>query len=342
MRTRQVHLVRRPSGIPDVSDFAVREVDLPPLKDGQALVQNLYMSVDPYMRRSMDETAHDLVPWPIGGALNGPSVGRIVESRNPSFREGDIVESMSGWQAHFISDCEPFVHYLSPDTAIARRAPSNDPKDYLGLFGVAAMTAYVALNCASSPDAGDTVVVSSGAGTVGSLACQIARLKGARVVASAGGDAKVRWLREDIGVDYAFNYKTRAIGEALREGCPDGVDLVVENASPEHMAACLPLMNAGKLVLIVGFISTYSEGGRIPPMRNFEYVLERYLTIKAFPFTDYIDAYDRFVVDMARWREGGRVSLRETIHDGLDRAPAALRSLFVGAEPGKTLVKISA
>ena len=340
MRTRQVHLVRRPDGIPSVDDFAVREVELPALKPGQVLIENLFMSVDPYMRRSMDEAAHDLAPWPIGGALNGPSAGRIIESRNADFEPGDIVESMSGWQEHFISDGDPFVHYISADTAIAKRAANHDPKDYLGLFGVAAMTAYVAFNDAASIEPEQTVVISSGAGTVGSLACQIAKIEGARVVTSAGSDAKVRWLLDDIGVDFAFNYKSRAAGEALKEACPKGIDLVLENVSPEHLSACLPLMNTGGTALIAGFVSAYA-GGATPRIENFEFVLERYLTIKAFPFTDYLGAYDRFVADMAAWRRTGKIKLRETIFDGLESAPAALRSLFTGAEAGKSLVRLS-
>lgn len=341
MRTRQIHLIRRPDGIPSIDDFAVREVALPALKPGQALIENLYMSVDPYMRRSMDETAHDLAPWPIGGALNGPSVGRVIDSKHENFAPGDIVESMSGWQEHFISDCDPFIHYMSADTAIAKRSSAHDPHDFLGLFGVAAMTAYVALNRAAAVKPKQTVVVSSGAGTVGSLACQIARIKGAHIVASAGSDAKVRWLMEEVGVDFAFNYKARDIADGLREGCPAGIDLVLENASPEHLSACLPLMNAGGTALIAGFVSTYAGGGTIPRIDNFEFVLERYLTIKAFPFTDYLSAYDDFVADMAAWRRARKIKLRETIFEGLERAPMALRSLFTGAEPGKSLVRLA-
>jgi hypothetical protein len=297
------------------------------------------MSVDPYMRRSMDETAHDLAPWPIGAALNGPSVGRVIDSRNDKFAPGAVVESMSGWQEHFVSDGDRFVHYMSADTALATRSADYDPKDYLGLFGVAAMTAYVALHCAAAVTPGQTVVVSSGAGTVGSLACQIAKIKGARAVASAGSDPKVRWLTEDVRVDAAFNYKTHSLGDALREACPKGIDLVLENASSEHLSACLPLMNAGGTALIAGLVSTYAGG--VPRLNNFEFVLERYLTIKAFAFTDYLTAYDDFVADMAAWRRAGKIRLRETIFEGLESAPMALRSLFTGAEPGKSLVRLA-
>ena len=343
MKTRQVHLVARPTEKPTCEHFEMVEVELPPLGEGQVLVQNLYMSVDPYMRRSMDEVAKDLEPWPIRGPLNGPSIGKVVESRNSNFAVGDIVQSMSGWQAHFISDADEFIPYISPDNAIAKRELSNgaEPKDVLGLLGIASQTAYFGVMCATKPTPGETVVVSSGAGTVGSIACQIAKIHDMRVVTSAGSDAKVDWLKDKIGVDFAFNYKSVHLPDALREGCPDGIDLVLENASPEHFSACLPLMNEQKLMLITGFISIYSTGGKVKNIDNFEYVLDKFLTVKCYPFMDYLDAYDQFVADMLAWRMAGKLHFEETIHEGLETAPEAFAGLFTGASFGKSLVKIS-
>lgn len=341
MKTRQVHIVRRPVHA-SVDDFAVREVELPALKDGQVLVENLYMSVDPYMRRSMDEDGKDLAPWPIGGPLDGPSIGRVIESRNPKYFEGDIVESMSGWQEHFISNGEDFVAYCSANDAIARRSMQDgvSPEDYLGLLGIASQTAYFGMTCAATPVAGETVVISSGAGTVGMMACQIGKLKGMRVVTSAGSDDKVAWLRDELGVDHVFNYKRTPIDAGLREGCPRGIDLVLENASPEHFSACLPLMNPGKLILITGFISIYDTGGRVNPVANFEYVLDRFLTIKAFPFMDYLYAYDQFVADMVTWRCDGEIKFKQEVYEGIDSAPRAFLSLFTGKSHGKVLVRL--
>jgi NADPH-dependent curcumin reductase CurA len=339
--TRQVHLLRRTPGPPRPEDFRVVEVPMPELREGQVLVRNIWMSVDPYMRRSMDADGKDLEPWPIGGPLNGPSIGRVVASRHKGFTEGDLVESMSGWQEHFVSDGDAFVPYLSPDNALARRS-ANDarPRDYLGLCGIAAMTAYAGMARLSPAKPGDTVVISSGAGTVGSLACQIGKLKGLRVVTSAGTDAKVHWLRSALDVD-AFNYKAQPIGEALSTLCPNGIDLVLENASPEHLSACLPLMNDLGAILITGFISVYSTGGKSPPIENFEFVLDKFLTLKCYRFMDSLDAYPDFVRDMVRWRAEGRLTLPETIHDGLDAAPAALASLFSGESFGKVLVRLA-
>ena len=336
-------MLERPDGLPEVGQFALREVDLPELGDGQVLVENLYMSVDPYMRRSMDAVAKDLPPWPIGGALDGPSIGRVVESRNANFTPEDVVESMSGWQQHFISDGDEFVPYISADTAIAKRDASGKaaPEDFLGLLGIASQTAYFGLKCAANMVPGETVVISSGAGTVGAIACQIAKLHGMRVVSSAGSDEKVAMLRDELGVDYAFNYKTTPISEGLAQGCPDGIDLVFENASPEHFSACLPLMNEMKTMLIAGFISIYSTGGTVPNLANFEYTLDRFLTIRAFAFMEFLDSFDQFVADMLSWREDGNIRLPQQIHDGLDQAPEAFCSLFTGEGIGKQLVRIA-
>ncbi len=341
LKTRQVHLLRRPQGPAAPSDFRTVEVVLPDLREGQVLVRNLWMSVDPYMRRNMDAEAKDLEPWPLEAPLDGPAVGRVMASRHPEFSPGDLVESLSGWQEHFVSDGGAFAPFLSPSDALAKRAaPGVDPRDYVGLLGVASLTAYAAMACLSSAKAGETCVVSSGAGAVGSVACQIGRIQGLRVVASAGSAAKVAWLRDDIGVDHAFDYRARPIGEALREACPDGIDLVLENASGEHLSACLPLMNPLKEILISGFVSIYGSGGRVPPFENFEYVLDRFLTLRSFRFMDSLHAYDRFVSDMTSWRRDGRMVFRETVFDGLESAPGALCALFGHEVAGKALVRL--
>ncbi len=342
MRTRQIHLTRRPDAIAKPMDFRVVEATLPELLPGQVLVQNLWMSVDPYMRRSMSPDATDLEPWPLGKAIDGPSIGRVVESRNPSYREGDLVESMSGWQEHFVSNAAPFVPYLSPSDSLAKRtAPGATPQDYVGLLGVAALTAYRGMVSLSRARPGDTAVVSSGAGTVGSIACQIGKAQGLRVVSSAGSEEKIRWLREVARVDYAFNYKTTDFTSALRAGCPKGIDLVLENASPEHLCACLPFMNELKQVLIAGFVATYSGDGKVALPRNIEYVLDRFLTIQSYRFMDSLDVYDEFVRDMIAWRQCGQLTLPIVAYEGLESAPDALCGLFTRGHLGKSLVHLA-
>jgi len=342
MRTRQVHLIRRPDAIAKPTDFTVVEVELPPLSPGQVLVQNLWMSVDPYMRRSMSPDATDLEPWPLHKAIDGPSIGRVIASQSSAFREGDLVESMSGWQEHFISNGGAFIPYLSPSDSLAKRsAPGADPQDYVGLLGVAALTAYRGMVSLSRARPGDTAVVSSGAGTVGSIACQIGKAQGLRVVASAGSDDKVRWLLDVARVDHAFNYKTTDFAAAFREACPKGIDLVLENASPDHLCACLPFMNELKQILIAGFVSTYSGDGKVSLPRNIEYVLDRFLTIQCYRFMDSLDVYDEFVRDMLGWRRAGKLTLPIVHYEGLEAAPDALCGIFTRGQLGKSLVRLA-
>lgn len=342
MRTWQVHLIRRPDAIAQPTDFKVVEVTLPELEPGQVLVQNLWMSVDPYMRRSMSPDATDLEPWPLNKAIDGPSIGRVVASRNPAFAEGDLVESMSGWQEHFVSNAGVFVPYLSPSDSLAKRtAPGASAQDYVGLLGVAALTAYRGMVSLSRAQPGDTAVVSSAAGTVGSIACQIGKAQGLRVVASAGSEEKLCWLRETARVDHAFNYKTTPYASAFKEACPKGIDLVLENASPEHLCACLPFMNELKQILIAGFVATYSGDGKVRLDRNFEYVLDRFLTIQSYRFMDSLNVYDQFVDDMLGWRKNGQMTLPIVAYEGLEQAPAALCNLFTRGHLGKSLVRLA-
>jgi len=342
MRTRQIHLVRRPDAVAMPTDFKVVEVTLPEVAPGQVLVQNLWMSVDPYMRRSMSPDATDLEPWPLNKAIDGPSIGRVTASRNPGFREGDLVESMSGWQEHFVSDADVFVPYLSSSDSLAKRtAAGATPQDYVGLLGVAALTAYRGMVSLSHAHAGDTVVISSGAGTVGSIACQIGKVQELRVVASAGSEEKVRWLKDVARVDYAFNYKTTPFANALREACPKGIDLVLENASPEHLCACLPFMNELKQLLIAGFVATYSGDGKVRLIDNFEFVLDRFLTIQSYRFMDSLGVYDEFVRNMIGWRLDGKMTLPIVKYEGLERAPEALCALFTSGRLGKSLVHLA-
>ena len=333
--------MKRPSGAGKPSDFVVVEAALAPLDDGQILVENLAMSIDPYMRRCMDAHCVDQTPWPLHGPLNGPAIGRVIQSRNATFAIGDIVESLAGWQEHFISDGEPLVPFASSFTSVLKRsAPVQSPRDYLGILGIASFTAYIAIMRANDCRPGDTVVISSAAGSVGSIAAQLAKLRGLRVVASAGSDDKVAWLRNTIGVDHAFNYRSGLMEDLLRDACPNGIDLVLENASPEHLAACLPLMNLGRTILISGFVGLYSKGGKAPPIRNIECVLDRFLTVKAFAYMDYYTEYDRFAEQMLFWRHSGQLGMREVVLERLESAPKALVSLLVGEMHGKPLINI--
>jgi NADPH-dependent curcumin reductase CurA len=343
MRTHRVHLVRRPQGLPTPQDFEMVEADLPPLADGQILVENLWMSVEPYMRRCMDTDCTDQTPWPLHAPLNGPAIGRVVQSRNASFVVGDVVESLAGWQRHFISDGNALIPFVSTFCSVLKRnAPVASLSDYLTILGIASFTAYAAVILANDCKSGDTIVISSAAGTVGSLAAQLAMLRGMRVVGSAGSEQKVRWLRDVVGIDYAFNYRTNDFEKHLRQSCPNGIDLVLENVSPEQMTSCFPFMNSGGTVLVSGFVGLYSTGGKAKPADNLEFILNRFLTIKAFTYMDFYEYYERFVSDVLSWQSEGRLRMRETVFDELNAAPLALSKLMQGEVEGKPIVRIGA
>lgn len=340
MKTKQIQLKYRPKKIS--SDcFKLVESKIPALKKNQVLVENLYMSVDPYMRLSMEDGA-DLEAWKLNSALDGPSVGIVVDSKNKKFKEGDIVESMSGWQDHFISEGDEFIPYVSSNSAIKKRiVPTGfNAKDYLGLFGISSQCGYFAVNNATEVNKGETFVVSSGAGNVGMMASQVAKIKGMRVVSSTGSNHKAEWLKENLGIDYVFNYKEQSYEEALKKGCPDGIDLLLECASANHMSACMPLMNVGKTILLTGLIDIYDNGGKVKDFKNIEFILYSYLTLKSHVFMDYLNYYDNFIKDVTSWYLSDKLIYKEEIVEGIENAPNALVSLFEGKSHGKVLVSI--
>ena len=338
MKTKQIQLKYRPKKIS--SDcFKLVESKIPALKQNQVLVENLYMSVDPYMRLSMEDGA-DLDAWKLNAPLDGPSIGIVIDSSNENFKEGDIVESMSGWQEHFISNGDEFVPYISSNTAIKKRlVPEGlEAKDFLGLLGISSQCGYFAVNNATEVKAGETFVVSSGAGNVGMTASQVAKIKGMRVVSSVGSDKKAEWLRDILKIDYVFNYKETSYEEALIDACPNGIDLVLECASAKHLSACLPLMNVEKTILLTGLIDIYDTGGKVKDFQNLEYILYSYLTLKSHVFMDYLDHYDNFINDVTRWYLSGKLIYKEEIITGIENAPKALLSMFEGTSHGKVLV----
>ncbi len=340
IRTRQIQLKYRPKHISEEC-FNLVDVELPELKDKQVLIKNLYMSVDPYMRLSMEDGA-DLDAWPLDSPLDGPSIGVVIESNNKNFKEGDIVESMSGWQEHFISNGDEFVPYISSNTALKKRlVPEGlEVKDFLGLLGISSQCGYFAVNNATQVKAGETFVVSSGAGNVGMTASQVAKIKGMRVVSSVGSDIKAEWLRDILKIDYVFNYKKTSYKEALIDACPKGIDLVLECASAKHLSACLPLMNVEKTILLTGLIDIYDTGGKVKDFQNLEYILYSYLTLKSHVFMDYLDHYENFVNDVTRWYLSGKLIYKEEIITGIENAPKALLSMFEGTSHGKVLVSL--
>jgi NADPH-dependent curcumin reductase CurA len=330
--SREIHLKRRPIGMPAESDFELVEVPIPGPGDGEVLVRNIYLSVDPYMRARMVERPGYSSPFPLGQPLDGGCVGRVVKSKNETFAVGDYVSGFRGWREYYVSDGADLVK-IDP-----KLAPIQT---YQGTFGMPGMTAYVGLLDIGQLKGGETVFVSAAAGAVGSVACQIAKIKGCRVVASAGSDEKVAWLRDVAGVDAAFNYKkVDDLTAELGRRCPDGIDVDFENVGGAHLEAGLEHMKMHGRVVLCGMISVYNATQPPPGPRNLFLAIGRRLTLQGFIVSDHQDRLPQFRADMARWIAEGRVQWKETVLDGIENAPRAFIGLFTGENIGKMLVRI--
>ena len=255
---REIRLKSRPHGVPRAEDFELVTTPVPAPDEGQVLVRNVWMTVDPYMRGRMTDRASYIPPFEIGKALDGGSVGQVMESRHGPFAVGDYVCGFAsgGWREYYVTgggELQPVDPSVAPLQA------------YLGTMGMPGLTAYTSLLRIGEPKEGETVLVSAAAGAVGAVVCQIARIKGCRVVGTAGSDAKVRWLRDQLGIDAAINYKTcGGLEAAIARACPSGVDVYFENVGGEHLEAALNLMNKFGRVVMCGMISQYNSDDPVP------------------------------------------------------------------------------
>jgi NADPH-dependent curcumin reductase CurA len=330
--SKEIRLKNRPEGLPAASDFELAEVTLPAINEGQVLVQNLYMSVDPYMRGRMVDRKSYVPPFQLGQPLEGGSVGRVVESKIDALIEGDYVSSMLGWREYFVS----------AEAGLTKIDAGLLPvQAYLGVAGMTGMTAYVGLLHIGELKEGDSVFVSSAAGAVGSVVCQIAKLKGCYVVGSAGSDEKCSWLVEEAGIDAAFNYKTAddVIAEVGRR-FPEGVDVYFENVGGVHLEAALEHMRPNGRMVMCGMISMYNAVKPVPGPARLFYVISKKLTMKGFIVMDHFDKLGAFIADMGKWIAEGKIKWKETIVDGIEKAPEAFIGLFKGENFGKMIVKL--
>jgi hypothetical protein len=327
---REIHLAARPQGMPRASDFELVETPVPEPGDGEALIRNAFMSVDPYMRGRMNDTRSYVPPFALGEPLGGGAVGQVVESRLAGFAAGDWVLSMLGWREWAVSD-GTMLRKLDAAAAPVSAA--------LGVLGMPGLTAYVGLLDIGQLQDGETVFVSGAAGAVGSVAGQIAKLKGCRVIGSAGSDEKVAWLRE-LGFDAAFNYRDVAVDDALREAAPDGIDLYFDNVGGAHLEAALTALRTYGRVVACGSISRYNDQQRTPGPWNIFLVVTKRLRVQGFIVSDHFDRLPAFAADMSGWLREGKVRDRETVVEGIENAPAAFLGLFTGENVGKMLVQV--
>ncbi|MDC0707183.1 NADP-dependent oxidoreductase [Stigmatella sp. ncwal1] len=334
IKGREIHLKSRPQGEPTPDNFELVEVTVPEPAEGQLLVRNLFMSVDPYMRGRMNDVKSYVPPFKLGAVLDGGSVGQVVRSRAPGFQEGDLVTASGGWREYHLAEARQFTK-VDPGV--------GSPSAYLGVLGMPGMTAYVGLLDFGKPVAGETVFVSGAAGAVGGLVGQIAKLKGCRVVGSAGSPEKVKHLREELGFDDAFNYKDGPVAEALARTCPDGIDVYFDNVGGEHLEASLDKMkNYGRIVMC-GAISQYNATAPAPGPRNLALVVGKRLTLQGFIVSDQRNLHRRpdFLRDVGGWLREKKVKEVETVVEGLEKAPEAFIGLLRGHNTGKMVVKLA-
>jgi NADPH-dependent curcumin reductase CurA len=327
--SKEIRLASRASGAPTLENFQFAEVTLPTLAEGKVRVRNRWMSVDPYMRGRMRGYESYLPPFQIGRALEGSAVGEVIESHIAEFAPGDLVLSMLGWRDIF--DAEP--------QALRKPAvPVASPEMYLGICGNAGQTAYIGLTEVIRLKQGETVFVSAAAGAVGSIACQIARLLGAKVIASAGGAQKVEYLRS-LGVEHVIDY-TNAIDLArtLHDLAPQGIDAYFDNVGGQHLDAALASARNFARFALCGMISDYNGAGTAP--RNLLMAIEKRLLLQGFLVSDHLAGRAAFIQQMNQWIASGDVTARETVELGIEQAPAAFLKLFSGGNVGKMLVKL--
>lgn len=328
---RQFHLVNRPEAMPQHSDFALVEVELPEPEAGEVLVKNLYMSVDPYMRGRMRAQGVYAAPYELNKPMYGGAIGEVVETADDSLQVGDIVLNQAAWQDRFVA----------PAGQLQKLEPFDRDRLslYLGTLGMPGMTAYVGLLRFGEPKPGETVFVSAASGAVGANVCQIARLKGCRVVGSVGSDEKAQWLKEECGVDAVINYKTCGdLSAALEAAVPDGVDVYFENVGGEHLQAALHCMNPFGRIAACGMIGGYNTPQ--PGPNNLMLIVGKKIRINGFIVWDHRDMHADFLRDMTAWIEEGKVECRETVVEGLEKAVDAFLALFSGENFGKMIVKL--
>ena len=324
--SREIRLAARPHGVPQPTDFDLVDVDVPDPDDGQVLIRNAYVSVDPYMRGRMNDTKSYVPPFALGEALTGGAVGQVVASRNGRVEEGSWVVHNLGWRELALSDG---TGLLGVDPAVASVSTA------LGVLGMPGLTAYVGLLDVGRAQEGETVFVSGAAGAVGSVVGQIARLKGYRVIGSAGSAEKVAWLRE-LGFDEVFDYREVTAREALKEG----IDLYFDNVGGPTLEAALAALRMRGRVVACGAISQYNATELPSGPRNLFLVVTKRLRIEGFIVSDHFDRMPAFLGEVAPWVRDGSVRYRETVVDGIENAPAAFIGLLAGENIGKMLVRV--
>jgi NADPH-dependent curcumin reductase CurA len=332
--TREWQLVRRPVGEPVPEDFRLVPVERPDPGPGQVAVATIAMSVDPYMRGRMNAGPSYAPAWELGATMQGAAVGQVVASRSDDVPEGALVTHGLGWRDVAVAD--------AAEVRVVQPLPGVPLSRYLGVLGMPGLTAYAGLFRVAAFSPGDAVFVSGAAGAVGSLVGQFARLRGAsRVVGSAGTAEKVRWLRDELGFDAAFDYHGGPVAGLLAAAAPDGIDVFFDNVGGEHLEAAIGAFRLHGRAALCGSISTYNATTAPPGPRNLGLLVGRRARLQGFLVGDHADLRTEFVDAVSGWLRAGSLQARETVHDGLDSAVDAFLDMLRGGNTGKTVVRLA-
>ncbi|CUH53038.1 NADP-dependent oxidoreductase [Shimia marina] len=342
-KMQRMVLASRPTGMPQDENFRLETDDLPEIGPNEVLVRTHYMSLDPYMRGRMDDAKSYAAPVPIGGTMEGGAVGEVIASNHPKFASGDFVFGMFGWATHGVAkgqDIQKLDAALAPITTA------------LGVLGMPGFTGWFGLMEYGKPKAGETLVVAAANGPVGSMVGQLAKLHGLRVVGIAGGAEKCKTATETYGFDACIDHRAhetaRDLRHALKEVCPDGIDIYFENVGGKVLDAVLPMMNPHGRIPLCGMIAWYNAGGlgadaameALTGPRLWRTILVNFLSVNGFIISNHFDRYGDFLREVAPQLAAGKIAYTEDIAEGLENAPAAFRALLSGGNKGKQIVKL--
>lgn len=335
MQTNQKWLLAaRPDGDVKPSDFKWNEAPVPALVDGQVLVRTIYISLDPANRVWMNAADSYLPAVALGDVMRGGAIGKVEESKHPGFASGDIVQGLLGWQKYAVVP-GPALSKLPKGLPVPLTA-------FFGLLGHIGLTAYFGLLDIAPPKAGETLVVSTAAGAVGSLVGQIGKIQGLRVVGLTGSDKKCRWIKDELGYDAAINYKTENVREALERHCPEGIDIYFDNVGGQILETVLDLINLRARISVCGMISQYNAaGGPMPGPRNLANLIVKRARMEGFLCNDYLPRAQECFAALIGWMAAGKLKYRVDVVQGLENAPQALHTLFDGSNAGKLIVQVS-
>jgi NADPH-dependent curcumin reductase CurA len=331
IRSREIRLVSRPTGFPKAADFNLASVDLAPPQDGEVLVQNLYMSVDPYMRGRMNEGKSYVPPFELSKPMDGRAVGKVLESRSSQFKTGDTVTSNYGWREYFVAS-PGSLHPVNPEI--------QPLSVYLGTLGATGMTAWAGLKLVDVK-AGDVIFISGAAGAVGNVAGQLAKLGGCQVIGSAGSDEKVKFLLDECGFDHAFNYNSAPMLDQLQQAAPEGIDVYFDNVGGAALEAALSVLRLHGRIIACGGISGYNETKPHPGPSNLSNITTKRLTMKGLIVSDWLGRQADFEKEVGGYFKAGKLKDKETVVKGIENAVGAFIGLFHGQNIGKMVIELA-